>query len=55
MLVKVKLMSVINLVATSWKFHNRSRLNGTDKDFKNLNKSALAQRATTAHVSMLLS
>ena len=39
------------LVSSSWMYHTQSRIRGADKDFKQLNKTAISNKATTAHVS----
>ena len=39
-----------DIVSTKWKVHEQTMIKGTDKDFKRLNKSAIKERATTAHV-----
>jgi len=38
------------IVTNKWKAHQQSAINGTDKDFKQLNKSALKEKATTSRV-----
>ena len=45
-----KSWSVI-IVTSQWHYSRDSQLKTQDKDFKRLNKSALGNRATTAHVS----
>jgi len=41
-------------VSSIWEYHRNSALERQDKDFMKLNKKALANRATTAHVSKRL-
>jgi len=41
------------IVTSAWHYSQDSRLKMQDKDFKRLNKSALGNRATTAHVSYI--
>ena len=53
--VKVNIYSILPLtiVATSWKYHDLSKIIPGDQDFKRLNKSAIKGRATTSHVYLL--
>ena len=45
-------VTVTASVSTFWDYHRVSSLGRQDKDFKRLNKGALASHATTAHVSL---
>ena len=44
---------MIATVVGSWKGHDTSKAGRPDKDFKKWNKMSVANRATTAHVSIL--
>jgi hypothetical protein len=41
-------------VSTFWEYHKNSDLTQQDKDFLRLNKGAITNHATTAHVSIPL-
>ena len=48
---KLTYVSFSNEVTSQWHYSRDSEVKVQDKDFKRLNKSALGNRATTAHVS----
>jgi len=49
---KVTNVDIFSIVTSKWHYSHDSQLARQDKDFKRLNKSALGNRATTAHVSI---
>ena len=49
---KLTLFRFLMIVTSQWHYSRDSEVKTQDKDFKRLNKSALGNRATTAHVSV---